>query len=72
MAIGTLVRWPVDLEDDARLVPRLATTVATICATACSMLLPVIAPKAAFKFTVTMPSCSVAAESTVTLLGMAV
>ena len=45
--------------------------VATIWPTASSMLLPVIAPKAAFMFTVTMSACDVA-DSTATLLGMAV
>src|SRR5580698_5311205 len=35
------------------------------------MLVPVIAPKAAFMFTVTMPACAVV-DSTDTLLGMAV
>ena len=35
------------------------------------MLFPVMAPKAAFMFTVTMPAC-VVTESTRTLLGMAV
>ena len=44
---------------------------ATIWPTASSMLLPVIAPKAAFMFTVTMPAC-VVTDSTRTLLGMAV
>ena len=44
---------------------------ATICATASSMLFPVIASKAAFMFTVTMPA-EVFAEITATLLGMAV
>ena len=52
--------------------PTSVATVATIWATASSMLFPVIAPKAAFMFTVTMPACVVVAESTFTLLGMAV
>src|ERR1700722_18878088 len=69
--MGTLVRCPSISKSTPVLGPVSTTTVATIWPTASSMLLPVIAPKAAFMFTVTMPDCD-AADSPFTLLGMAV
>jgi hypothetical protein len=56
-------RWcaALDLEDDAGVPsPFSVTTVATICATASSMTVAGDLPKAALKFTVTMPAAVVA------------